>query len=123
MKKTERKTKASTNRISNSAEAGAEANEYLSLVEIKELIELIAEKQFSEFELERGSFRLRLQKGAGKAIVEASPQAAAAPMVANESRPVEIAAPAPPEESLHIIASPIVGTFFRAASPEAESFV
>src|SRR5262245_53147995 len=137
MKKTERRTKTTTRENVNSSEATASsknadpgAAEYLSLTEIKELIELIAEKQFNEFELERGGFRLRLQKGASKIVVETSPQVAVAP--AGESRPVAIAAaptaqpqpaPAPPDEDLHILTSPIVGTFYRSPSPTSEPFV
>jgi len=109
----------------------------MNLQEIKELMELIAEKQFTEFELERGDFRLRLQRGGGaRATSEAMPQAAPqvpAPTVAPAARPVEMlpatsqvgsaAAPAPAEEPLHFVTSPIVGTFYRAPSPAAESFV
>ena len=139
MKKTERRTKTTSRESVDSSEGKAPpkntdpgAAEYLSLTEIKELIELIAEKQFNEFELERGSFRLRLQKGASRIVVETSPQAAVTP--AGESRPVEIAAapaalpqsapaPALPEEDLHILTSPIVGTFYRSPSPTSEPFV
>ena len=100
------------------------SGEHLGLTEIKELIELISEKQFNEFELERGDFRLRLHKGG---LVQAE-----------VSTPVQVVASAPPpasvaaeplaaekaiEENLHIITSPIVGTFYRSPSPTAESFV
>jgi acetyl-CoA carboxylase biotin carboxyl carrier protein len=144
MKKTERKTKPPASNIVNSLDpaaspekAGGESSGHLSLKEIKELIDLVAEKQFNEFELERGSFRLRLQKGAGKSDAEpafhglaiAPPIAAAA--AAGDLRPVEFlaaahpaqqAAPEPEEEALHIVTSPIVGTFFRAPSPTSEPF-
>jgi acetyl-CoA carboxylase biotin carboxyl carrier protein len=142
MKKTERRTKATTGKSGAPSEAGAssrnsdaEASGDLSLTEIKELIELIAERQFSEFELERRGFRLRLQKGISRAIVEMGPQLGAAPVVVRESQPVEVTtvapavapepavAPAPQEENLHLVTSPIVGTFYRAASPTAEPFV
>lgn len=103
----------------------------LSLDEIKELIDLVAEKQFNEFELERGAFRLRLSRGvrfaeaAAPAIVPAAPVTAAAPAPASEAAAPAVAAhsssPAP-EESLHLVTSPIVGTFYRAASPTAEPF-
>ncbi len=139
MKKTERKPKPTASKTaatfeSSSKNSGAETIEYLTLAEIKELIELISEKQFNEFELERGSFRLRLQKGIGRAITEANQPAVAAPVVSAD-RPVETSAPAPvvepapaptpapQEEKLHVIASPIVGVFYRASSPTAEPFV
>jgi len=142
MKKTERKTKTTpvknAGKTAGHAETGSsstsaenEAGEYLSLTEIKELIELISEKQFSEFELERGGFRLRTRKGPGRPVAESSPPAPLPPP-AGESKPVEFAAspppqpapaPAPQEEKLHVVAAPIVGTFYRASSPAAEPFV
>jgi acetyl-CoA carboxylase biotin carboxyl carrier protein len=100
-------------------------------VDIKELIELIAEKQFTEFELERDNFRLRLQRGspataAAALSSTASSALASGSIVMPEIRPIEVtpeAAPVSvPEELLHFVASPIVGTFYRAASPTAEPF-
>lgn len=143
MKKTERKTKTTPVRnagktagraetVSSSTSAENEAGEYLSLSEIKELIELVSEKQFNEFELERGGFRLYLQRGGSKPAAESSQQAPHVPQPAGETRPVEFSttspaaaqpAPAPQEEKLHVVASPIVGTFYRSASPAAEPFV
>ncbi len=100
--------------------------ENLTLDQIKELIHLIAEKQFTDFELERGAFRLRLGRGSTTKVVtetvshnfasEAVPAPAAVPAVVAP-------APASPEEALHIIASPLVGTFYRSSSPATESFV
>lgn len=108
--------------------------EHLNLGEIKELIELISEKQFNEFELERGDFRLRLQKGLAKETVVATVSSVAAeparlissppPVVAAAETPLAAApAPAVEEEKLHVITSPIVGTFYRSSSPTADSFV
>ncbi len=140
MKKTERKTKTTPVKSASKlviphSSANAETGEHLNLTEIKELIELVSEKQFNEFELERGSFRLRLQKGSGKPVAETPQRVAQIPQAAGESKPVEFAAaapavtqpaaapePAPAEEKLHIVSSPIVGTFYRASSPTAEPF-
>ena len=108
--------------------------EHLSLDEIKALIELISEKQFNEFELERGDFRLRLQKGVSKASSEthvsnhSSEQGRFITVSAEPNvSPVPIASPAPtappPEDDLQMVASPIVGTFYRSSSPTAEAFV
>ena len=136
MKKTERQasrptgsSKASSSterRLSGGASGsdsptGMQSAENLSLTEIKELIGLISEKEFNEFELELGDFRLRLQKGA--TIVpavspEPSPVIAAAPPAATVP-----ATPLPAEEKLHLVTSPIVGTFYRSPSPTSESFV
>jgi acetyl-CoA carboxylase biotin carboxyl carrier protein len=141
MRKTERRTKQASEEnafdltVKPSAETIGESP--LSLSEIKELIELIADKQFDEFELERAGFRLRLRKGGSKVISEsATPTATpaapaetiAAPLpaapIAAAPAPAPTPPPAPPEEEkLHIVTAPIVGTFYRSPSPTAESFV
>jgi acetyl-CoA carboxylase biotin carboxyl carrier protein len=137
MKKIERRTlRRATDESGASAASASPVNssELMSLQEIKELITLVADKQFTEFELERRDFRLRLRRGsAAQTPMEAVPPLAsqmAPPLVV---RPVEAAAatpptaaPAPepaPEEALHVVTSPIVGTFYRAPSSTAESFV
>ncbi|MDQ3013764.1 MAG: acetyl-CoA carboxylase biotin carboxyl carrier protein [Acidobacteriota bacterium] len=142
MKKTERKPKGTTSTETDAPKAEvakrrttAHSADDLSLPEIKQLIELISEKQFNEFELERGSFRLRLSKGLEKsptgqgaesAIITPSVTSApvAAPVVVPALSSVTASAPsAPPEEDLHILNSPIVGTFYRSPSPTTASFV
>jgi acetyl-CoA carboxylase biotin carboxyl carrier protein len=92
----------------------------LSLKEIRELIDLVAERGLSGLEIERAGFRLRIE-GRRPAAVEI---AAAVPAVAASAPAAAAAAPAPAEEdrNVHVITSPIVGTFYRSASPEAEAF-
>ncbi|MFN7950050.1 MAG: acetyl-CoA carboxylase biotin carboxyl carrier protein [Blastocatellia bacterium] len=137
MKKTDRKARPVTRRKSPTPAATAEPSEPTAqnLAEIKALIELVAEKQITEFELERGDFRLRIQRGS---TAEARPQTVSLPPVhapAVAPAPAVIEAPqavasapaatpaAPAEENLHIITSPIVGTFYRSPSPTADPFV
>jgi acetyl-CoA carboxylase biotin carboxyl carrier protein len=112
-----------------------EMGKYPSLTEIKELIEFVSKKEFNEFELERGGFRLRWRKGAPEPAPNSNRQPVSVPQPAGENRPVEFVpatpaerrepapAPAPSEEELHVVASPIVGTFYRSPSPTAEPFV
>jgi len=113
-----------------------EVGKYPSLTEIKELIEFVSKKEFNEFELELGGFRLRWRTGAPEpAATPSNRQTANVPQPAGENRSAELVfatpaerrepapAPVPPEEELHIVASPIVGTFYRSPSPTAESFV
>jgi acetyl-CoA carboxylase biotin carboxyl carrier protein len=130
------------------AQAAAQsANEReLNLDELRELSDLIDAHGFTEFEIEREGFRLRISKhsvllppvaahaaGAQPFVpptitpVGAPPPAPAALTPATEPAP---AMPAPPAETqpapaaeLHKITSPIVGTFYRAPSPTADSFV
>jgi acetyl-CoA carboxylase biotin carboxyl carrier protein len=106
--------------------------------ELKELIEFLIEKDISEFELERGDVRVRIKRGADAqpvpviapmAAVPAMPPLAvpsAAP-VTHTSAPAASAeteaAPAAAEEELHLVKSPIVGTFYEAPAPGAPAFV
>jgi len=101
--------------------------ENIGLDEIRELIRLVSENQFNEFELERGSFRLRLKKGGTREVSDAV--SVHPVVVARQEIPQPDQAPAAapvtaaPEEDLHVITSPIVGTFYRSPSPTADSFV
>jgi acetyl-CoA carboxylase biotin carboxyl carrier protein len=112
----------------------------MDLKEVKELIELVSEKGFAEFEIEHAGFRLHIsrfkeQPGAHTApppVIPPAPQAvvsATAPVSvpatppSAPSAPAASLAPPPPDAQLQVIKSPIVGTFYRAASPTAESFV
>ncbi len=107
--------------------------------ELKELIEFLIEKDVTEFELERGDVKVRIKRGtesasggdvhyvtvpsmASPAVMEpraASPAPASAPAPTSSPAPAEAAK----EEGLHIITSPIVGTFYEAPSPGSPPFV
>ena len=94
--------------------------------EIKELIELISSKEtIDEFEVERAGVRLRIKRTSNHytaVVSQAVPalQEAGAPAIA--SAPAAASLPGRGEEE-HYVTSPIVGTFYRAASPTSESFV
>jgi len=97
-----------------------------SLKEIRELIDLVAERGLGGLEIERSGFRLRID-GRRPAAVEAPPAAAppvsqaAAPAAAPHAVPAE--EPEPGEDAnVHVITSPIVGTFYRSPSPESDPF-
>jgi acetyl-CoA carboxylase biotin carboxyl carrier protein len=104
--------------------------------ELKELIEFLIEKDIAEFELERGDVKVRIKRAGEHAAhspgearffaVPAAPAAAtelgAMPVAAAPAAAPAPAAPAP-EEGLHIVKSPIVGTFYEAPSPGAPPFV
>lgn len=99
----------------------------LSFKEIKELIDLVSQRGLSGLEVEQAGFRVRIEglrpaaSNGSAGSSAASPAAAAAP----SARLAEDAAPAPPpveDKSIHVITSPIVGTFYRSPSPEADSF-
>jgi acetyl-CoA carboxylase biotin carboxyl carrier protein len=111
--------------------------------ELKELIEFLKESKIGEFDLERGDLKLRIkfaQEGgadlAGLAGLLASHQASQSTAAASlpsvlsavqaASAPSAAAPPAaaPGEEAnLHIVKSPIVGTFYESPSPGSPAFV
>ncbi len=105
----------------------------LELKDIKAIIDLMRKNDLSVFEMEKDGFRLKLQKGAGEQTVFAAPvmpQMIAVPATAGATANAaeEAAAPAPsgtPAETAATreIASPMVGTFYRAGSPESPPFV
>ena len=103
----------------------------MELKDIKAIIDLMKRNDLSVFEMEKDGFRLKLQKGAGEQTVFAAPvmpQIIAAPAAQGASaQPAEEAA-APGDTpaataATKEITSPMVGTFYRAASPESPSFV
>ncbi len=109
--------------------------------EIKELIELLVEKDITEFELERGDMKVHVKRGGSAPVVQVAPAGAAVqslPLaltppasVAVPSSSTQPAAAAPPAGSpeaapdadLFIVKSPIVGTFYEAPSPGTPPFV
>jgi acetyl-CoA carboxylase biotin carboxyl carrier protein len=104
----------------------------LELKDIKAIIDLMRKNELSVFEMEKEGFRLKLQKGPEKQTVFSAPvlpQMLAAPVAAAPSVTpgAPAAAPssevAPSTETTKEIISPMVGTFYRAASPESPPFI
>lgn len=129
------------------------AENMLPMDELRDLVELIGEHGFTDFEFERQDFRIRLRRDLAPQIIQAAPPAAAAVSTqaaphastpthapatplpnaatgtsgattqsAANSSATQAASAAAEEENLHIITSPIVGTFYRSSSPTAEPF-
>jgi acetyl-CoA carboxylase biotin carboxyl carrier protein len=93
--------------------------------EIKAIIDLMKKHDLSVFEIEKEGFRLKLQRGAS--APQATIAAPAAAVVPPKAAPTG-AEPPPagkPIETVPMkeIVSPMVGTFYRAASPDAPPFV
>jgi acetyl-CoA carboxylase biotin carboxyl carrier protein len=114
----------------------------INMTELRELIGLITENGLTNFELEREGFRVKVGRGPVEepaALAPANPLAEKQITAGSPGQPggavQSIPSLAPPhpgaqaeeaasaDEGLHIITSPIVGTFYRAASPAAEGFV
>ncbi len=99
----------------------------MDIKEIKRIVELMKENELSEFEMADKDFRISVKRkiagGEPQVIMAAAaPQAAVAPVAASAPAAAPAAAPAPAPSNLVEIKSPMVGTFYRAASPEAEPF-
>ena len=96
----------------------------MDLKEIKELIALMRRNELSEFEMEKEGFRIKLKKGGDPVITQAPTYYAPQPGPAGGETPA-LAAPAAAEAKTPAreITSPMVGTFYNAASPEASPFV
>jgi acetyl-CoA carboxylase biotin carboxyl carrier protein len=121
----------------------------LTFEQIKELIGLVAQNRLQGLELERSGFRLKIDGQQAQALAAAQPAhaadigaaPAAAPSAPTAATAAMVAAGAPaapspaaagsaaspaaagPPAGSHILTSPIVGTFYRASSPDTPPFV
>ena len=96
----------------------------MDLRKLKTLIDLVSESNISELEITEAEGKVRIVK-AGAPAVMAAPVVTQAP-VAVAAAPVAAApvvAEAPAEPAGKVIKSPMVGTFYRAASPGAKPFM
>ncbi len=96
----------------------------MDLRKLKTLIDLVSESNVSELEITEAEGKVRIVKGGG---MVAAPQyvQASAPLVAMPvaAPAADLAAPAVVAETGHTTKSPMVGTFYRSASPGAKAFV
>ena len=100
----------------------------MNIKEIKELLELMAEHNVGEIEIEKDNAKIKLRKMAGGGIVVQSAPQAMAPMQTVVSMPAQAnasAAAAQPvaEEGVTIVRSPMVGTFYAAPAPDQPAYV
>ncbi|MFG6487573.1 acetyl-CoA carboxylase biotin carboxyl carrier protein [Roseateles sp. BYS78W] len=101
----------------------------MDLRKLKTLIDLVSESNISELEITEADGKVRIVKTDPAAAVAAQPVYAAAPVapVTAAAAPVAApvaaaAAPAAAVETGHVVKSPMVGTFYRASSPNAKPF-
>ena len=105
--------------------------------ELKDLIDFLVEKDITEFELERGDVKVRVKRGAEPVVIPApampvhpsipsaagATQPAAVPTASAPATPATPAAEPAEESGLHIVKSPIVGTYYEAPSPGSPPFI
>ncbi|HYM59711.1 MAG TPA: acetyl-CoA carboxylase biotin carboxyl carrier protein [Thermoanaerobaculia bacterium] len=108
----------------------------MNFKEILELIDKVADRGIGALEIEQAGVKLRIEgKHAQPHIIQSyavgemrndAPMLPGAPLAAVQAAHTPAALPfadAESDPSLHVITSPIVGTFYRSANPEAEAFV
>ena len=107
----------------------------INMNELRDLVGLIIDNGLTEFELEREGFRVKVGRNTYLEAAATPAPATAKGSQAHASSTVQSVPSAPPhpgaqaeeaaseDQDLHLIPSPIVGTFYRAASPTADSFV
>ena len=124
-------------RKEQSEPTGAKAS--VNMEELRELIALLRDNGLAELELEREDFRVRLRREGVSvsgdhtqyvAVPAAAPAAATsatvntAPATGAPAHPgAQASTAASQDQDMHMIPSPIVGTFYRSASPSADPFV
>jgi acetyl-CoA carboxylase biotin carboxyl carrier protein len=100
--------------------------------QIEQLLRFMSEHNLEEFEYSRGDLRIRLKKPSAGVPVYSRPMGVPEIIVPGAAQDRAGAAPpsasqVPPEprasEDLHLVKSPIVGTYYEAPSPGAEAFV
>jgi acetyl-CoA carboxylase biotin carboxyl carrier protein len=125
--------------FSRSSSLNPQEGEGLDLKELKEILQILEEKEITEFELEEEGMKLRIRKAAPPSANHASAPAGAPlvatvfPLAAGTAAPT--AAPSPASTGggpasvdaeaagLTVVKSPIVGTFYRTPDPNAPPFV
>jgi acetyl-CoA carboxylase biotin carboxyl carrier protein len=105
----------------------------VNMEELRELIGLLRENGLAELELENEGFRVRLRRESAASEPVSYAAAPPPPPAHAPAAPAPAPTPAHPgtqattaasqDQDLHIIPSPIVGTFYRSASPTADPFV
>ena len=110
----------------------------MDLKDIKVIVDLMKKNAVSEFEMEEGDFKIKLKRDSGKprkgetmVVQEAAPMILPAAVAAPAVAPVAAAAPAPaspaaapaPAAEGPEVKSPMIGTFYRKPSPDADSYV
>ena len=103
----------------------------MDLRKLKKLIDLVQESGIAELEITEGEEKVKIVKGGEATVTPLAPATPEAPKpaAAAASAPATTPAPPPPaapEEPVaegHVLKAPMVGTFYRSASPESKAFV
>ncbi len=96
----------------------------MDLRKLKKLIDLVQESGIAELEITEGEEKVKIVKGGEATVtpIEPKPATHAAVPAAAAPATASVAAAEPALEG-HVLKAPMVGTFYRSASPESKSFV
>ena len=98
----------------------------MDLRKLKTLIDLVSESNVSELEITEAEGKVRIVKGGGAVVQQFVAAPMQAPVAAAQAAPAAAAPVAElpaPAQTGHVVKSPMVGTFYRAASPGAKPFI
>jgi acetyl-CoA carboxylase biotin carboxyl carrier protein len=95
----------------------------MDLRKLKTLIDLVSESNITELEITEAEGKVRIVKGAAPVAAPTPAQLAAAASATAAAAAAPVVAEPPAEPAGKVIKSPMVGTFYRAASPGAKAFV
>ena len=96
----------------------------MDLRKLKTLIDLVSDSNVSELEITEAEGKVRIVKSSGAPLVMQQPAVVVSPLpVPAPMAPAPVVDAAPVIDARHAIKSPMVGTFYRSASPGAKAFV
>ena len=106
----------------------------MDIRKVKKLIELLQESGIAEIEIKEGEESVRISRGVVAPVTSVTPVIPGAPVVAATVPEPAVAQPPTPVESTardsestinggHVVAAPMVGTFYDAPSPDSDPFV
>ncbi|MFW5432360.1 MAG: acetyl-CoA carboxylase biotin carboxyl carrier protein [Methylophilaceae bacterium] len=95
----------------------------MDLRKLKKLIDLVEESGITELELTEGEEKVRISRAVTQTAAPVMQYAAAPAAVAAATTTLPTTETAPPAVDGHTVGSPMVGSFYRASSPEASAFV
>lgn len=95
----------------------------MDLRKLKTLIDLVSDSNVSELEITEAEGKVRIVKSSGAPLVMQQPSVAVAAPAAAQIAAAPAADAVPAVETRHAVKSPMVGTFYRSASPGAKPFV
>ncbi len=112
------------------ANGGSGGGDVFDVRKVRRLVELMKEYELSEVDLQQADHRIRLKRGSEAVIAPAPVVPSPAPAAQPAAPPPQAAMPAATagdetadEANVTYITSPMVGTFYTAASPDAPAFV